>query len=394
MNSPSHSTLHNGSGVHLVFALVVMSSFFSTFSVLVTASALEIALLVLCGTAYIVIGIYGFDLCASSSQKWLKLVYFMIQIPLGGLLVFLGRGSGFNAILLLPLAGHGVMILSRGWLDITNVGILLAYAVSIFISKGGWQALWTEMPIFLAGQVFIVVFTQMAVDEKHARSEGERLAERLEEANQRLRKYALQVEELAISKERNRLAREIHDGLGHYLTTINMQIQAAQAVLEQEPMRAAETLTKAQSLTQQALTDVRSSVSTLRADPAESLPLESMIAETAKSCEVSGVITEFKTLGTPRKLSPQAHLTLYRAVQEGVNNICKHSQADHAWITLDFRSEEEVRLSVQDNGKGSGATEGGFGLLGLRERVQLLNGDLLISSANGQGLTLEIKVPE
>jgi signal transduction histidine kinase len=394
MDSPSHSRILTGSGVNLVFALVVMSSFFSTFSVLQTASSLEIVLLVLCGTAYIGMGIYGFELCAASHQPWMRLAYFAIQIPLGGLLVYLGRGSGFNAILLLPLAGHGVMLLARGWLDLANISILLAYAVSIFISKGGWQALWTEMPIFLAGQVFIVVFTQMAVDEKNARSEGERLAERLEDANQRLRKYALQVEELAISKERNRLAREIHDGLGHYLTTINMQIRAAQAVLDKDPQRASETLQKAQSLTQQALTDVRGSVSALRADPAESLPLSEMIAETAKSCEVSGIITEFKTLGTPREISPQAHLTLYRAVQEGVNNICKHAQANHAWITLDYRNEKLVRLTVQDNGKGSTTTDGGFGLLGLRERVQLLNGEFHISSADGQGLTLEIKVPE
>lgn len=394
MDSSSRSSILTGSGVNLVFALVVMSSFFSAFSVLQTASALEIVLLVFSGTAYILMGIYGFALCAASSELWIKAAYFMIQIPLGGLLVYLGRGSGFNAILLLPLAGHGVMLMSRGWLDLTNISILLSYAVSIFISKGGWQALWTEMPIFLAGQVVIVIFTQMAVDEKYARSEGEHLAERLEEANQRLRKYALQIEELAISKERNRLAREIHDGLGHYLTTVNMQIRAAQAIQDKDPQRATQALAKAQMLTQQALMDVRSSVSALRADPAESLPLAEMIAETARSCEVSGVTAEFKMLGTPRPISPQAHLTLFRAVQEGVNNICKHAQADHAWITLDYRDEDQVQLTVQDNGKGSSTTDGGFGLLGLRERVHLLNGDLQISSADGQGLTLEIKVPE
>jgi signal transduction histidine kinase len=249
------------------------------------------------------------------------------------------------------------------------------------------------MPIFLAGQVFFVVFTQMAVDEKNARSVGELLAARLEEANQSLRSYALQVEELAISKERNRLAREIHDGLGHFLTTINMQIRAAQAVLDKSPQQAVEMLAKAQSLSEQALTDVRSSVSALRADPAESLPLEEMIAETAQSCEITGILTDFQMLGTPRPLSPQAHLTLYRAVQEGVNNICKHSQADHAWITLDYQDEQLVRLTVQDNGKGSTATEGGFGLLGLRERVHLLNGDIQVTSAEGQGLILKIKVP-
>lgn len=394
MKKSSRNEIFTSNGVNLVFALVVMSSFFSTFSVLKTSSALEIVLLVVSGTVYILTGIYGFGLCFESDDLRMKIAYFAIQIPLGGLLVYLGRGSGFNAILLLPLAGHGVMLMSHGWLDLTNIGILLAYTVSIFISKGGWQALWTEMPIFLAGQVFIVIFTQMAVDEQRASAEGERLAERLEEANQRLRNYALQIEELAISKERNRLAREIHDGLGHYLTSINMQIRASQAIRSQDPKHADQAMEKARALTQQALTDVRSSVSALRADPAESLPLEEMIAETVRSCEVSGVDAVFKTMGSPRHISPQAHLTLFRAAQEGVNNICKHAQADQAWITLDYRDEKQIILTVQDNGKGSSSTEGGFGIMGLRERVHLLNGEIEISSADGQGLSLEIKVPE
>jgi len=394
MEKRARNEIFTSSGVNLVFALVVMSSFFSTFSVLQTASALEIVLLVLSGTAYIMMGVYGFGMCMVSEDIRLRIAYFAIQIPLGGLLVYLGRGSGFNAILLLPLAGHGVMLMQQGWLDLTNIGILLSYAVSIFISKDGWQTLWTEMPIFLAGQVFIVIFTQMAVDEQRANKEGERLAERLEEANQRLRAYALQIEELAISKERNRLAREIHDGLGHYLTSINMQLKASQAVRKTDPARADQALGKARALTQQALTDVRGSVSALRADPAQSLPLEEMIAETLHSLEVSGVAAVFKTLGTPRPISPQAHLTLFRAAQEGVNNICKHAQADHAWITLDYSDDESILLTVQDNGKGSDTTDGGFGIMGLRERVHLLNGEMTISSANGQGLSLEIKVPE
>lgn len=394
MEKSSRNEIFTSSGVNLVFALVVMSSFFSTFSVLQTASALEIVLLVLSGTTYILMGIYGFGICLEANDIRLKIAYFAIQIPLGGLLVYLGRGSGFNAILLLPLAGHGVMLMSRGWLDLTNIGILISYAISIFVSKGGWQALWTEMPIFLAGQVFIVIFTQMAVDEQRASSEGERLAERLEEANQRLRTYALQIEELAISKERNRLAREIHDGLGHYLTSINMQIRASQAIQDKDPERGAQALEKAEVLTQQALTDVRSSVSALRADPAESLPLEEMLAETIKNCEVAGVDAVFKTLGEPRSISPQAHLTLFRAAQEGVNNICKHARADQAWVTLDYRNEDQILLTVQDNGKGSTSTDGGFGIMGLRERVHLLDGELKISSADGQGLSLEIKVPE
>jgi signal transduction histidine kinase len=86
-------------------------------------------------------------------------------------------------------------------------------------------------------------------------------------------------------------------------------------------------------------------------------------------------------------------LTLYRAAQEGLNNTCKHAQASQIWITLDYSAEEYVRLTVRDDGIGTESTEGGFGLLGLQERVNLLNGELKTTSSFGQGFDLEIKVP-
>src|SRR5678815_70219 len=81
------------------------------------------------------------------------------------------------------------------------------------------------------GIVFVVVFTRVAASEREARTA-------LAEANQLLRDHAAQVEELATTKERNRLAREIHDSLGHYLTVVNVQIGAAQAILEHDRLRA------------------------------------------------------------------------------------------------------------------------------------------------------------
>ena len=101
--------------------------------------------------------------------------------------------------------------------------------------------------------VFVVVFTQIAVREREARAEVERLAAELTEANRKLREYADQVEELATARERNRLAREIHDSLGHYLTVVNVQIEAARAVIDDRD-RALDVLRKAQLLTHEGLT--------------------------------------------------------------------------------------------------------------------------------------------
>ncbi len=246
---------------------------------------------------------------------------------------------------------------------------------------------------YLAGIVFVVVFTQVAVSERRTRAEVERLAAELGEANRKLREYAVQAEELATAKERNRVAREIHDSLGHYLTVINVQIEAARAVMQSDRERALDALSKAQTLTQEGLAEVRRSVAALRASPTESRPLPEVVATLVDECRASGILTESLVTGTPRPLPPQAELTLYRAAQEGLTNVRKHAHASRADLTLDYSDAARVRLVVQDNGVGGNGSSGGFGLLGLRERVQLLGGQVRTRTAAGQGFTLEVEVP-
>ncbi|HMD89595.1 MAG TPA: sensor histidine kinase [Anaerolineaceae bacterium] len=383
-----------GKGLNLAFAVIVMASYFATFSSLQQANLLDIALLIVLGITYIAIGIYGFEYCLKKPSLMLRLGYFVVQIPLGGVIVYLTHGAGFNALLLLPLAGHSVVLLSTYWVQAANIITMLVYVASVYAFSNNWTNVWTGLPIFLAGEVFIVVFTQMAVNEERAHGEVARLVSELEEANQRLREYALQIEELAIAKERNRLAREIHDGLGHFLTTIFMQIQAAQAVFDRDPKRAKDAMITAQNLTQEALVEIRRSVASLRdVSPGETLPLPERIEKMIKNYETSELKPEMTILGSPRDLSAQAQLTIFRSAQEGLNNACKHARASKIWVSLNFQDENLVRLTVHDNGVGAEHTDGGFGLLGLQERVKLLDGTFQITTVPGQGFLLEVAVP-
>ena len=178
---------------------------------------LELLLMIGLGIAYMAIGIYGYAFAVRSGKLHYHLAYFAIQLLLGGMIVFLGKGAGFNAMVLLPLAGHSVVLLPRSWRLAVNIAIVGTYALALNPpGVNNWGMIWSGMPLFLAGQIFIVVFTQMAVSEEKARAEVELLVKELEEANQRLREYSLQVEELTITKERNRLVRQIgfqHDAL-------------------------------------------------------------------------------------------------------------------------------------------------------------------------------------
>jgi signal transduction histidine kinase len=393
MNKRHSTNMKSGSNADIAFAVVVLASYFATFASFRQAMLLDILLMIVLGSVYILIGIYGYTYCVNSSMNVVRVGYFLIQIPLGGLIVSLGRGAAFNALLLLPLVGQAVVLLNELWVYLINAAILGTYIVSAGSYASSWADVWSNMPIFLAGQVFIMVFTQSSVSEGKARREVERLVEELQAANQRLRENAVQAEELAVTKERNRVAREIHDGLGHFLTTIHMEIQAARAVMASDPSKALLMLEKAQTLSEEALTDVRSSVGALRASPEENLPLPELMEKLVHTCGLINLEAEFKVMGYPRPLSPPAHLTLYRAAQESINNICKHSQASQVWMALDYLNLQKIRLTIQDNGIGAEELDGGFGLMGLRERVGLLNGELTIQTAPDQGFRLEIEVP-
>ncbi|HEY4692444.1 MAG TPA: sensor histidine kinase [Bellilinea sp.] len=393
MNLDKPSIIRTGGDADLAFAVVVLASYFATFSSLQSASAVKIVVLISLGTAYLAAGIYGYAYCVRRKSTQLSILYFWIQIMLGGLIVYLGRGAGFNALVLMPLAGHAVILLPRRTAYIALFVITFSYVAAVFAFSGSVEAVWTGLPIFVAGLIFIVVFTQMALNEESSRREVERLLNELTAVNQRLREYAIQAEDLATAKERNRLAREIHDGLGHYLTTIYMQIQAARAVSGNDKGRAEAILSKAQNLTQEALADVRHSVAALRSPIDGHKPLADMIGGLLDGARNAGIEPELIVTGEERPLNPQTRWTLYRAAQEGISNTCKHAHASRLWINLDFTQSACVELEVEDNGVGPGEYKEGFGLMGLKERVSSVGGELQIGSSPKGGFEFDIKVP-
>jgi signal transduction histidine kinase len=384
-----------GRATSLAFALVVLASYFAMFSGATqhALSLMGLGLIMSLGMAYIAIGIYGYNYAVQNPDPLAHLAYFLVQIPLGGAIVYLSGGAGFNALILLPLVGHSVILLSRKGELVTNFVISLTYLLAVRLYSPGWDAVFAGLPTFLAGVVFILVFTQMAVGEEHARAEIEHLVDELGAANHRLRDFAIQAEEFATTKERNRLAREIHDGLGHYLTAIHMQIQAARAVLGPTTPQADQALATAQKLAQEALIDVRQSVAALRASPEENQPLDAIITKLIDECLNQQVQAHFQVSGLPREVTPQTHLTLYRSAQEALSNVSKHANASDVNILLDYAAPGQVRLFIEDNGLGTDHFDGGFGLVGLQERANLLGGKVGMTSAVGHGFRLEVVVP-
>jgi len=337
------------------------------------------------GMAYIVVGTYGFAICRRSRSLLARVSYFVMQLLLAGTLILLRGSTGELSLILLPLAGQSALLLPLpGMMPVCF--LIYMTLVTPLIIRSRWVDAIAIALIYGTGIVFVVVFTRVAASEREARTA-------LAEANQLLRDHAVQVEELATTKERNRLAREIHDSLGHYLTVVNVQIGAAQAILDLDRQRALDHLSNAQALTQEGLAEVRHSVAALRASPIESRPLPEALAKLAEQWNAAGLHAKFVVAGTTRPLTPQANLTLYRAAQEALTNVGKHAHASSVELYLDYCDERLIRLRIKDDGLGSVNSEGGFGLLGVRERVQLLNGAVHVRADAGEGFSLEVELP-
>jgi len=388
-SEPPNPTKFFSSG-NIAFVVVVCASYASATAALIYSRRImpvwEIIVLVAIAAAYLIVGTYGFAICRRSGSFITIVIYFVVQLSLASALILSRGSSGELSLILLPLAGQSALLLPLAWMIPVCVLIYLTLVMPLIL-RSRWVDAIALAVVYGTGIVFVIVFTRVAASEREARNE-------LATANQRLRQHAAQVEELATTKERNRLAREIHDSLGHYLTVVNVQISAAQTILAQDRSRALDHLAKAKTLTQEGLAEIRRSVATLRASPTESRPLPDALAKLVEQWNSAGMQATLTILGNRRTLSPHADLTLYRAAQEALTNVGKHAGTSHVDLVLDFGSDSSVRLRVQDDGEGSSDTQGGFGLLGVRERVHLLSGEVRVRTQVGQGFTLEVELPD
>lgn len=204
-------------------------------------------------------------------------------------------------------------------------------------------------------------------------------------ANDRLRQYALRIEDLATLQERNRIAREIHDSLGHYLTILNINLEAAWKLQNTDPNIAATFLADAKTMGSTALDEVRESVAKLRSNPLKNRSLtealETAIADFQKSTSLLPKL-QIHLNFTP---SDTLKTALYRIVQEALTNIYKYAEATEVQIQIE--GDNRLTLTIQDNGKGFDPTQNttGFGLQGMRERTLALGGNFEILTAPDRG---------
>jgi signal transduction histidine kinase len=330
------------------------------------------------GLAFTVLATVGFA-AVRRRGRVAGAAYVAVALVLG-YAVFAATNAGAGAtLMLLIVVVHSVILLPLPAAAVVTALVPLVH-LGMSVADGLREGLGT-----LVGAVFAAVVTTLLLREQRARAE-------LAEANAQLRDYAAQAEQLATTQERNRLARDIHDGLGHHLTVVQKLVEAARTLLPTDPARAEEILGKAQGQAEGALAEVRRSVGALR-EPRPTPPLAEALRALVAETSAAGVPTALELTGAVRVLTADREEVLFRAAQEGLTNVRKHAEAGSARLVLAY-GEDVVGIEVSDDGVGAAPGSGsGFGLVGLRERATRLGGRLDVRSSPGNGLSLHVEVP-
>jgi len=240
--------------------------------------------------------------------------------------------------------------------------------------------------LFGLSLVFVLLLMNAVLSERESR-------DKLATANEKLRQYALKIENQATLEERNRIAREIHDSLGHSLTALNLQLETALKLSKSDIPRAMTFLATAKELGSKALQDVRQSVSTMRFHPLQGQSLEQVIYGLAADFQRSNGILPHCQISVISPLSMEISTSIYRIIQESLTNISKYAEATE--INLELTTTlENLKLIIQDNGKGFdlGQNTTGFGLQSMRDRILALGGEFEINTHPGAGCQIIVQV--
>lgn len=352
--------------------------------------------------AIAIIGFLGLRLPFNSS--WQQIAYLATNIGLSWLAALLTfRGERILLALLLIVVIRGCLLLGWGgriaiafvaygsylamqlmsWLRVSPFGIPLGRPIPRMLRRLPPE----EARRVLFGLAFnsallfalVIAFVLLLVSAVLAEHESQT---KLKSANQQLRQYALKIENQAILQERNRIAREIHDSVGHYLTAQSIQLENTALFITSDTAKAQHHLQTARQLGKEALSSIRTSVATLRNRNKRSLSdnLKKLIArlEADTQLKIDAAIE-------PLNLPVETNTALYRIATEALTNVIKHSQATKVNLKL-HSIPKAIELVISDNGCGFDPAQNttGFGIQGMRERAAALNGDLQLVSYPGR----------
>jgi len=247
-----------------------------------------------------------------------------------------------------------------------------------------------------SGFAFSAAITQAMIGAVAQRQRMALVLAELDAAHSQLQRHALQVDEIAVLRERTRMARDVHDTLGHYLTVINVQLELAQALDGRDAPRGRAALDKAKTLADECLVEVRRAVAAQRPQALDAGTLAQAATQLADDLRAgAGLVVHVEHHGDGQ-LVPRIEDAVYHALQEAMTNVRKHARARTVWVRTAWTAER-FSASVEDDGEGAPYTRSneaaGTGLKAMRERLALVGGLLEAGVRPGGGFRVSLWVP-
>ncbi|MFC1996659.1 sensor histidine kinase [Chloroflexota bacterium] len=323
--------------------------------------------------------------------------YVLVQGALAFIITLLSQNMGMIFALYMALLGEVIGAgQSKGKRISAGIFFLFLSLINFILLMGLDQSLgWVLGTIPMV--IFVVMYVSLYTRESKAREQAQTLLGELGTAHTQLAEYAVQVEQLTLTTERQRMARELHDTLAQGLAGLILQLEAADSYLSREESEKAQTIVQqAMDRARTTLADARRAISDLREEISPTDLIDAIQSEVERFQHTTGIPCKLN-LCQPPTISPQTAENALRAVSESLINIARHAEASEVSITMTCNIED-LLIEIRDDGIGFYPEEtigrsGHYGLLGLRERARILGGSLTIESQPSQGTTIKIQLP-
>lgn len=281
--------------------------------------------------------------------------------------------------LLIPLVllawgyGRGGALLGSAWAAALHLGIGLALAGYDGLSPLFWAQIVARIALLLMVPYIVSVLAERE-RQQHAQ---------LEIAYHRLRRHTAAMEQLAVSRERNRLARDLHDTLAHSLSALTVQLQALRTLLANDPDQARTVVDEISELARRGLEESRHAIQALRSGQVETLGLTAALRDMVQVYQMrNGVQAQLSVAGDEPDLTQEEAQALFRIAEEALTNADRHAAARQVAVRLAYGADR-IDLVIQDDGLGfdpSAVSEDRFGLTGMQERAAMVGATLQVSS--------------
>lgn len=242
----------------------------------------------------------------------------------------------------------------------------------------------SQMVFFLLINILILTIALFAQYNKQEREKKDLLYKELLDTHKKLKEYTDEVQRLSVIEERNRIARDIHDNLGHNMTALIMQLQMAEHYVQSDFPKSQELLANSILTAKNSLKSIREVVETLRGKATSLSPDKAIKVLVEEFSEKTGTEIDLKIEGKVN-INQEASNAMYHILQEGLTNAVRHGKASKIWVKLNY-SDQSITFSIKDNGMGAENIENikeGYGMKGIKERVNTFNGSVEFTSDNG-----------